>query len=149
MISGAGGLKLGKFEQKPRPTGLSYAARPGTSEDGATSSIQGQCDTLTMPLSYELDVGLIEWIERFAQGLKDPQLSANSCPSHRFTTQTRSQAYKCNVGALEGRGKPEGGSRQAQSPPRFVEPELAVQFGVMPEVNQGKQLSMILCSYLI
>ena len=113
MISGAGGLKLGKFEQKPRPTGLSQAARPGTSEDGATSSIQGQCDTPTMPLSYELDVGLIKWIEKLAQGLKDSQLSANSCPSHRFTTQTRSQAYKCNVSTTEGRDGPEGG-RSAQ-----------------------------------
>ena len=30
-----------------------------------------------------------------------------------------------------------------------VEPEPGVQFAVEPEVNQGKQLSMILYSYLI
>ena len=30
-----------------------------------------------------------------------------------------------------------------------VEPETGVQFVVGPEVNQGKQLSMILYSYLI
>ena len=69
-----------------------------------------------MPLSQGLDVGLIEWTERLAQGLKDPQLSTNSSPSHRFTTQTRSQAYKGNVGATEGRDGPEGGRPASPRP---------------------------------
>ena len=34
-------------------------------------------------------------------------------------------------------------------PTESVEPEPKVQFVVEPEVNQGKQLSMIPCSYLI
>ena len=34
-------------------------------------------------------------------------------------------------------------------PTETVEPEHRVQFVVGPEVNQGKQLSMIPCSYLI
>ena len=34
-------------------------------------------------------------------------------------------------------------------PTKSVEPEPGVQFVVEPEVNQGKQLSMIPCSYLI
>ena len=34
-------------------------------------------------------------------------------------------------------------------PTESVEPESRVQFVVEPEVNQGKQLSMILCTYLI
>ena len=34
-------------------------------------------------------------------------------------------------------------------PTESVEPESGVQFVVEPEVNQGKQLSMILCAYLI
>ena len=47
----------------------------------------GQCDMSTMPLSRGLDVGLIEWTKRLAQGLKDPQLNASSCPSHQSTSQ--------------------------------------------------------------
>ena len=69
-----------------------------------------------MPLSHGLNVGLIEWTERLAQGSKDPQLSENSCPSHRSTTQGRSQAYKCNVGTTEGRGEPEGGRPASPRP---------------------------------
>ena len=34
-------------------------------------------------------------------------------------------------------------------PTEFVELEPGVQFVVEPEANQGKQLSMISCSYLI
>jgi len=34
-------------------------------------------------------------------------------------------------------------------PTESVEPELGVPFAVEPEINQGKQLSMIPCSYLI
>ena len=34
-------------------------------------------------------------------------------------------------------------------PTESVEPEPGVQFVVGPEVNQGKQLSMISCTYLI
>jgi len=34
-------------------------------------------------------------------------------------------------------------------PTESIEPEPGVQFVVEPEVNQGKQLSMILCTYLI
>ena len=34
-------------------------------------------------------------------------------------------------------------------PTESVEPEPGVQFVVEPEANQGKQLSMIPCSYLI
>ena len=34
-------------------------------------------------------------------------------------------------------------------PAESVEPEPGVQFVVEPEVNQGKQLSMIPCTYLI
>ena len=34
-------------------------------------------------------------------------------------------------------------------PTEFVEPKPEVQFVVEPEANQGKQLSMIPCSYLI
>jgi hypothetical protein len=73
------------------------------------SSIQGQCNSCTKPLSRGLDVGLIKWAERLAHGSKDPQLSANSCPSQQSNTQWRLQAYKCNVGATEGQEKQEGG----------------------------------------
>ena len=34
-------------------------------------------------------------------------------------------------------------------PTESIEPEPGVQFVVEPEANQGKQLSMIPCSYLI
>ena len=38
-----------------------------------------------MYLSRGLDVGLIVWTERLAQGSKDPQLSAKPCPSQQST----------------------------------------------------------------
>ena len=34
-------------------------------------------------LSRGMDVGLIEWTERLAQGSKDPPFSANACPCHQ------------------------------------------------------------------
>ena len=49
---------MGKFGQKLRPTGLSQAGRPGTSENSVPSSIQWQSNTPTMPLSHGLDVGV-------------------------------------------------------------------------------------------
>ena len=39
-----------------------------------------------MYLSRGLDVGLIVWTERLAQGSKDPQLSVKPCPSQQYTT---------------------------------------------------------------
>ena len=62
-----------------------------------------------MPLSRGLDVGLIKWIERLAQGLKDPPFSANSCSGQQSSNQGRSQAHKCKVSTTEGRDVPEGG----------------------------------------
>ena len=41
---------MGKIRQKTRPTGLSKAGRPGTSEDRVPASIQWQYDTIIMPL---------------------------------------------------------------------------------------------------
>ena len=78
--------------------------------------IQGQCDTPTMPLSHGLDVGLIKWIERLAQELKDPPFSANPCPGQRSSTQGGSKAYKCNVSATEGQDVPEGGRPASPRP---------------------------------
>ena len=69
-----------------------------------------------MPLSRGLDVSLIKWIERLAQGSKDPPFSANSCLGQQSSTQGRSQAYKCKVGATEGRDEPEGGQPVSPRP---------------------------------
>ena len=84
---------MGKFGQKTRLTGLSQAGRPGTSKNSVLSSIQWQSNTPTMPLSQGLDVSLIKWIERLAQGLKDAPFSANPCPGQQSSTQGRSQVY--------------------------------------------------------
>ena len=43
----------------------------------------------------------------------------------------------------------ESSENEPVEPTESVEPELGVQFAVEPEVNQGKQLSMIPCFYLI
>ena len=40
-----------------------------------------------VPLSRRLDLGSIEWTERLAQGSKDPQFSAKTCPSQQSTSQ--------------------------------------------------------------
>ena len=69
-----------------------------------------------MPLSHGLDVGLIKWIKRLAQGSKDPPFSANSCPGQQSSTQGRSQACKCKVGAIKGRDEPEGGRPASPRP---------------------------------
>ena len=72
MISGADVPKMCEIGHKPRPAGLPKAGRPSTPEDPATSSIQEQSNTLTMPLNHGLDVGSIELTEMLAQGSKDP-----------------------------------------------------------------------------
>ena len=43
----------------------------------------------------------------------------------------------------------ESSENEPVEPAESVEPEPGVHFAVEPEVNQGKQLSMIHCSYLI
>ena len=61
----------------PRPAWHPYT--PSHDFDpGAMSGTQ-------MYLSRGLDVGLIVWTERLAQGSKDPQLSAKPCPSQQST----------------------------------------------------------------
>ena len=43
----------------------------------------------------------------------------------------------------------ESSENEPVEPTESVEPEPGVQFVVEPEANQGKQVSMIPCSYLI
>ena len=52
---------------------------------------------------------MIEWTERLAQGSKDPQFSAKTCPSQRSNTLEESQASSNNVGGTEGQHEPERG----------------------------------------
>ena len=80
----------------------------------------GQCDTSTMPLSHGLDVGLIEWTERLAQGSKNPQLRARSCPSHQSTSQEDHKSTSVTSVQRKGREKPEGGRPATPRPASLV-----------------------------
>ena len=73
----------------------------------------GAMSCTQVPLSQRLDVNLIEWTERLAQGSKDPPFSAKTCPCHRSTSL---EDHKCPL-ATSVQRRAEESQREAGRPP--------------------------------
>ena len=73
----------------------------------------GAMSCTQMSLGQGLDVGLIEWTERLAQGSEDPQFSAKTCPSQQSTSQ---EDHKHTL-ATSVQRKAEESQREAGRPP--------------------------------
>jgi hypothetical protein len=86
-----------------------------------------------------LDVGLIEWTERLAQGSKDPPFSAKACPCHQSNFLGDHKRPLANDGATEGRGVPEGGQLASPRPASLARAAVeATQLPPTPGGNQGR-----------
>ena len=90
-----------------------------------------------MYLSRGLDVGLIVWTERLAQGSKDPQLSAKPCPSQQSTSL---EDHKGPL-ATSVQWRAEESQREASRPPLGL-----LAWGVWPSVHR---LCVDVCDLLL